>query len=358
MAVVKQLWAQIGVNVTIQSMETNALFTKYMNGDYEASDPLPSITVRRARARRARARVARPERACRRASGRSTRARRRGSSRSPANSTTNEAKRKQVFGQIAAAHARRRTMGAAVLRARAHRPRVEGAELPHARERLVEPLGGLEELSRSRPHVAAARETCGTDDDGLPAAAGAARPARAARSSRSPRSSSSTWCRATRCGSRWARTRRRTPSQRVRHQLGLDRSLARPVRLVPRRARPRGDLGTSINLQRPVQRHHRPAHLAEHLPARLRHGHLAARRRAARRPLGALPQPPRRPRDPRRRDGRPRDAVVLVRAAARRGRSASTSSCCPSPGYGIGFFGHLEEPDAARDHASASTWRR
>ena len=44
MAVVKQLWAQIGVNVTIQNMETNALFTKYMNGDYEASDPLPSIT--------------------------------------------------------------------------------------------------------------------------------------------------------------------------------------------------------------------------------------------------------------------------------------------------------------------------
>jgi len=44
MAVVKQLWAQIGVNVTIQTMETNALFTKYMNGDYEASDPLPSIT--------------------------------------------------------------------------------------------------------------------------------------------------------------------------------------------------------------------------------------------------------------------------------------------------------------------------
>ena len=44
MAVVKQLWAQIGVNVTIQNMETNALFTKYMNGDYQASDPLPSIT--------------------------------------------------------------------------------------------------------------------------------------------------------------------------------------------------------------------------------------------------------------------------------------------------------------------------
>ena len=44
MAVIKQLWAQIGVNVTIQTMETNALFTKYMNGDYEASDPLPSIT--------------------------------------------------------------------------------------------------------------------------------------------------------------------------------------------------------------------------------------------------------------------------------------------------------------------------
>lgn len=45
MAVVKQLWAEIGVNVKIQSMETNALFTKYMNGDYEASDPLPSITA-------------------------------------------------------------------------------------------------------------------------------------------------------------------------------------------------------------------------------------------------------------------------------------------------------------------------
>ena len=45
MAVVKQLWAQIGVNVTIQTMETSALFTKYMNGDYVASDPLPSITA-------------------------------------------------------------------------------------------------------------------------------------------------------------------------------------------------------------------------------------------------------------------------------------------------------------------------
>jgi peptide/nickel transport system substrate-binding protein len=45
MAVVKQLWAQIGVNVTIQSLETNTLFTKYMNGDYQASDPLPSITA-------------------------------------------------------------------------------------------------------------------------------------------------------------------------------------------------------------------------------------------------------------------------------------------------------------------------
>ena len=44
MAVVKQLWGKIGVNVKIQSMETNALFTKYMNGDYEASDPLPTIT--------------------------------------------------------------------------------------------------------------------------------------------------------------------------------------------------------------------------------------------------------------------------------------------------------------------------
>jgi peptide/nickel transport system substrate-binding protein len=44
MAVVKQLWSKLGVNVTIQSMETNALFTKYMNGDYQASDPLPSIT--------------------------------------------------------------------------------------------------------------------------------------------------------------------------------------------------------------------------------------------------------------------------------------------------------------------------
>ena len=45
MAVVKQLWSKIGVNVTIQNMETNALFTKYMNGDYQASDPLPSITA-------------------------------------------------------------------------------------------------------------------------------------------------------------------------------------------------------------------------------------------------------------------------------------------------------------------------
>lgn len=44
MSVIKQSWAQIGVKVTIQSMETNALFTKYMQGDYQASDPLPTIT--------------------------------------------------------------------------------------------------------------------------------------------------------------------------------------------------------------------------------------------------------------------------------------------------------------------------
>ena len=77
MAVVKQLWSKLGVNVTIQNMETNALFTKYMNGDYEASDPLPTIT----------ADVLVPDelalawldpKACSRASGRSTRARRRG----------------------------------------------------------------------------------------------------------------------------------------------------------------------------------------------------------------------------------------------------------------------------------------
>src|SRR4029078_2094894 len=44
MAVVKQLWSKLDVNVNIQNMETNALCTKYTNGDYEASAPLPSIT--------------------------------------------------------------------------------------------------------------------------------------------------------------------------------------------------------------------------------------------------------------------------------------------------------------------------
>ena len=145
MAVVKQLWAQIGVNVTIQNMETNALFTKYMNGDYEASDPLPSITSD----------VLVPDELA--LAWLDPNGVQKGFwcfYKSPkawtltlaANSTTNEAKRKQLFGQLQRLTTGGRTVGAALLRAGAHRAAVERPELPHARERLVEPLGGLEEL--------------------------------------------------------------------------------------------------------------------------------------------------------------------------------------------------------------------
>ena len=99
MAVVKQLWAQIGVNVTIQTMETNALFTKYMNGDYEASDPLPSIT----------ADVLVPDelalawldpKGVQKGFWSFYKSQKAWALTLAANSTTNEAKRKQLFGQM------------------------------------------------------------------------------------------------------------------------------------------------------------------------------------------------------------------------------------------------------------------
>ena len=99
MAVVKQLWSKLGVNVTIQSMETNALFTKYMNGDYEASDPLPSIT----------ADVLVPDelalawldpKGVQKGFWSFYKSQKAWDLTLQANSTTDEAKRKQVFGQI------------------------------------------------------------------------------------------------------------------------------------------------------------------------------------------------------------------------------------------------------------------
>ena len=99
MAVVKQLWSKIGVNVTIQNMETNALFTKYMNGDYEASDPLPSIT----------ADVLVPDelalawldpKGVQKGFWSFYKSQKAWDLTLQANSTTDEAKRKQVFGQI------------------------------------------------------------------------------------------------------------------------------------------------------------------------------------------------------------------------------------------------------------------
>jgi peptide/nickel transport system substrate-binding protein len=99
MAVVKQLWSKLGVNVTIQSMETNALFTKYMNGDYEASDPLPSIT----------ADVLVPDelalawldpKGVQKGFWSFYKSQKAWDLTLEANSTTDEAKRKQVFGQM------------------------------------------------------------------------------------------------------------------------------------------------------------------------------------------------------------------------------------------------------------------
>ena len=99
LAVVKQLWAQIGVNVKIQSMETNALFTKYMNGDYEASDPLPSIT----------ADVLVPDelalawfdpKGVQKGFWSFYKSQKAWQLTLAANSTTNEAKRKRIFGQM------------------------------------------------------------------------------------------------------------------------------------------------------------------------------------------------------------------------------------------------------------------
>ena len=104
----------------------------------------------------------------------------------------------------------------------------------------------------------------------------------------------------------------------------------RAVRLVPRRAparRPR-------HVDQPPAAgagHRRPADLAEHLPARLRHAHLAARRGAARRSSR-----------PSTGTARPTTGSASSRRSASRCRrsgsrscssrcSACTSTCCPSP---------------------------
>ena len=208
----------------------------------------------------------------------------------------------------------------------------------------MEPLGGLEELSSERrvPTVAG-RVT------GYLAAAGAARPARAAH--RHARRVPAHPSRAGRPGADHARRARaaRARSQRVRHQLGLDRSLARAVRLVPRRARPAATsarrstcsgrcsdiIGPRIGPSIFLLVYGTVISLLVAVPL----GDL----------LGALPQPAGRPRHPRRRDGRPRDAVVLVRAPARRGVQPP-----PRPAAGLGLRHRLlrpsREPDPARDH--------
>jgi peptide/nickel transport system substrate-binding protein len=42
--IAKDEWSKLGINVSITSVETNALFTAYSAGSYQASIPLPSIT--------------------------------------------------------------------------------------------------------------------------------------------------------------------------------------------------------------------------------------------------------------------------------------------------------------------------
>jgi peptide/nickel transport system substrate-binding protein len=42
--IAKDAWSKLGINVAITSVETNALFTAYSAGSYQASIPLPSIT--------------------------------------------------------------------------------------------------------------------------------------------------------------------------------------------------------------------------------------------------------------------------------------------------------------------------
>ena len=126
-------------------METNALFTKYMNGDYEASDPLPSITSD----------VLVPDELAlawfdpngvQKGFWSFYKSQQAWKLTLAANSTTNEAKRKLLFGRL-----QRVTLADApwipMFRARPHRSRGEGPELPHPRERVVESLGSLEKLS-------------------------------------------------------------------------------------------------------------------------------------------------------------------------------------------------------------------
>ena len=330
MAVVKQLWAQIGVNVTIQNMETNALFTKYMNGDYEASDPLPSITSD----------VLVPDELA--LAWLDPNGVQKGFwsfYKSPqawnltlaANSTTDEAKRKQLFGQIQQLTMDGRPVGAALLRAGAYRAALERPELPHAGERLVESLGGLEELKWR-----------------------------------------GTW-RAGGCTPSWScfivtfvafLLIHLVPGDPVRIMLGahappsavaqVRQQLASTARSSASSARSSrgcrdGDLGTSISLQRPVRDIVGPRIWPSVFL--LVYGTLISLLVAV--PLGVfsalLPQPARRPHDPGRRHGRPRDAVVLVRAAARRALQPAARLAArlrlrlrlPRPS---------REPDAARDH--------
>ena len=180
MAVVKQLWAQIGVNVTIQSMETNALFTKYMNGDYEASDPLPSIT----------ADVLVPDelalawldpKGVQKGFWSFYKSQEAWELHARGELDDGRGEAQAGLRPDAERHARRRAVGAAVLRARAHRARRRRSRTS-TRSRAAGGTSGrsgrAEHDVRGPTTVAAAPRRARTDD-GVPPAAGAARRARA-----------------------------------------------------------------------------------------------------------------------------------------------------------------------------------
>ena len=136
--------------------------------------------------------------------------------------------------------------------------------------------------------------------------------------------------------------------QRVRHQLGLDQSLAEQFGSFLA-GLPRGDLGTSINLQQPVRDIVGPRIWPSIFL--LVYGTLISLLVAV--PLGILSALYR---------NRPADHGIRVVATVGLAMPSFWFALLlveafslhldllPVSGYGTGFFGHLEEPDPARDH--------